>query len=74
MIKNNVKGCRIMLQMFMMFIAIILAVFGVIWIYDARTITKKYFGFGDQNEATEGLKILGYIFLTIGMLIIYFVR
>lgn len=63
-----------MLQMFMMFIAIILAVFGVIWIYDARTITKKYFGFGDQNEATEGLKILGYIFLTIGMLIIYFVK
>lgn len=63
-----------MLQVFIMFIAIVLSVFGVIWIYDARIITKKYFGFGDQNEATEGLKILGYVFLTIGMLIIYFIK
>ena len=27
-------------------------------IYDARIITKKFFGFGDQNEASSGLKIL----------------
>ncbi|MNS88785.1 hypothetical protein D3C72_1227750 [compost metagenome] len=63
-----------MLEVFMMLIGIILCVFGVIWIYDARIITKRYFGFGDQNEATEGLKILGYIFLIIGLLIVYFVK
>ena len=39
----------------------ILALIGVILIYDARTITKKAFSFGDQNEATLGLKIAGYI-------------
>ena len=41
-------------------------------VYDARLITKKYFGFGDQNEATLGIKIFGFIFIIIGGLIIYF--
>lgn len=63
-----------MLEVFIMLIGIILCVLGVIWIYDARIITRKYFGFGDQNEATEGLKILGFIFLIIGLLIVYFVK
>jgi len=41
-------------------------------IFDARVLTKKFFGFGDQNEASSGLKILGFIFAIIGGLIIYF--
>ena len=41
-------------------IGTILAMFGVILIYDARPITKKMFSFGDQNEATLGLKIVGF--------------
>ena len=45
---------------------------GVILIYDARIITKKIFGFGDQNEATSGFKILGVILSAIGAIIIYF--
>jgi len=45
---------------------------GTILIYDARGITKKIFGFGDQNEATAGLKILGFILAIIGVLLIYF--
>ncbi|MCI8397212.1 MAG: hypothetical protein HFJ52_06255 [Clostridia bacterium] len=45
---------------------------GVILIYDARSITKKMFGFGDQNEATAGLKIVGFIMSIIGSLLIYF--
>ena len=44
----------------------------VILIYDARIITKKFFGFGDQNEASSGLKILGFILAIIGGLILYF--
>lgn len=51
--------------------ALILLV-GVILIYDARIITKKMFGFGDQNEATSGFKILGVLASFIGALIIYF--
>lgn len=53
-------------------IGLLLAVGGVILIFDARDISKKVFGFGDQNEATAGLKILGFIMAMIGTLIIYF--
>lgn len=41
-------------------------------IYDARVITKKIFGFGDQNEAALGLKLVGFIIAIIGALIVYF--
>jgi len=50
----------------------ILAMCGVILIYDARPITKKIFGFGDQNEATLGLKIVGFVICIIGGLLILF--
>ena len=49
-----------------------LATIGVICVYDARGLTKKLFGFGDQNEATLGLKILGFALAIAGALIIYF--
>lgn len=54
------------------FIALIIAAVGVVMVYDARTITKRLFGFGDQNQAAWGLKILGFIVAIIGALIIYF--
>ncbi len=63
-----------MLKMILMIIGIILDVLGVIMIFDARSLTKKLFGFGDQNEATSGLKILGFILAIIGTLLIYFNR
>jgi len=53
-------------------IGLILSVLGVIMIYDARGITKKIFGFGDINEGTSGLKIIGFLMSIIGALIIYF--
>ena len=53
-------------------LGLILSVIGIILIYDARDISKKVFGFGDQNEASAGLKILGFIMAMIGVLIIYF--
>lgn len=56
------------------FIAAIITLIGVILVYDARIITNKIFGFGDQNEAAQGLKILGAILSIIGMLIIFFVE
>ena len=61
-----------MLQIVLKFIGAIIALFGVILIYDARILTKKLFGFGDQNEATSGLKILGVMISLVGTLIIYF--
>lgn len=61
-------------KMLIMIIAALIMLAGVILIYDARLISKKYFGFGDQNEATGGLKILGFLVLIIGGLIFYFMR
>lgn len=54
------------------FIALMMVLLGVIMVYDARLITKKIFGFGDQNQAALGLKILGFLISIIGALIIYF--
>ena len=52
-------------------VAVIMVLAGVILIYDARLITKRFFGFGDQNEGSSGLKILGFLISIIGGLILY---
>lgn len=56
----------------LLILGIVFAVSGVILLYDARDLSKKLFGFGDQNEATTGLKILGFFVAMVGTLIIYF--
>ena len=53
-------------------ISLLIILAGVILIYDARIITKRFFGFGDQNEGASGLKILGFIFSIIGGIMLYF--
>ena len=60
-------------QIVLRLIGTLIVLAGVILIYDARIITKNFFGFGDQNEATDGFKILGVILSIIGGIIIYFV-
>ena len=57
--------------MILKIIGTILALIGVIWIFDARRITKKYFGFGDQNEGSSGLKMIGFIVSIIGGMLFY---
>ena len=54
------------------FIGLILAMIGVIFVYDARILTKRFFSFGDQNQASWGFKILGFIIDIIGGILIYF--
>lgn len=61
-----------MFKVIMILISAIMILAGVILIYDARLITKKFFGFGDQNEGSSGLKILGFLIVIIGGLILYF--
>lgn len=56
---------------FLFVLGIVLVMFGVILIYDARPITKKMFSFGDQNDATLGLKLAGFLFSIIGMILVY---
>ncbi len=61
-----------MKKIILLIIGLIFAVIGVILVYDARSLSKKLFGFGDQNEASAGLKILGFFLAMIGALMIYF--
>lgn len=56
---------------FTVIIGILVALIGAILIYDARLLTKKLFGFGDQNEASMGLKIVGFILAITGGIIVY---
>ena len=56
----------------MLILGAILALIGVTLIYDARRITKTFFGFGDQNEGALGLKMTGFIIAIIGGFILYY--
>lgn len=60
------------MNLFLVLIGVILVAIGIILIYDARPITKKFFSFGDQNEATLGMKMLGFIFAFIGGVLLMF--
>ena len=61
-----------MFQLIIKIIGLTMVLIGVILIYDARIITKRFFGFGDQNEGANGLKILGFILAIARALIVYF--
>ena len=61
------------MKILLLTIGIISLVCGVKFIYDARPIVKKYFSFGDKNEAALGLKIFGFLLMVIGSVIMYFV-
>lgn len=60
------------MKILLLIIGTLSLVCGVKFIYDARPIVKKYFSFGDKNEATLGLKMLGFLLIIIGGIIMYF--
>lgn len=59
-------------KLILLIIGLLIAMMGVIMVFDARLLTQKLFGFGDQNEATAGLKIIGFIVAILGGLIVFF--
>lgn len=61
-----------MFNIIMKLLMILLVLLGVIFIYDARTMTKRFFSFGDQNEGTLGLKMFGFFLSLVGGLVLYF--
>ena len=63
-----------MWQIIFKLIGLILVLSGIIMVYDARILTRNWFGFGDQNEASTGFKILGGLVCIIGAVIVYFNR
>lgn len=40
----------------------IIVLLGIILVYDARIITKKFFGFGDQNEGAQRFEDFGFCY------------
>lgn len=54
-------------------ISFIVIMLGVIMIFDARKLTKKWFSFHDQNEGSKWLKIGGFILAIIGILVLFFI-
>ncbi len=63
-----------MLKLVVKLICITIIALGVICIFDARSITNKFFSFGDQNEGASGLKITGFIISIIGGIILMFFK
>lgn len=66
------KKRMFILKIFLLFIATVSLVSGVKFIFDARPIVKKYFSFGDKNEAALGLKIFGFLLMILGGILLYF--
>jgi len=59
--------------MILKILAMALLILGVMLVYDARRITRKFFnGLGDQNEGVLGFKIVGWLFCIVGGVVIYF--
>lgn len=58
------------LKLIIQIITLVAIAIGVILIYDARKISKKWFSFGDRNSVVKTLKIVGFIITIIGSLII----
>ena len=61
-----------MWQIILIILGLLITTLGVVCIFDARLLTKKLFSFGDQNEGSMGLKIMGFIIAMIGAFIIFF--
>ncbi len=61
-----------MFNIIMKLLMLIFILLGITLIYDARIITKRFFSFGDQNEGSTGLKILGFILAIIGGIVLLF--
>lgn len=61
------------MRVFLLCIGTISLVIGIKFIFDARPIVKKYFSFGDKNEATIGLKVFGFLLSIIGGIIIGYI-
>ncbi len=61
-----------MIQVILLVVGAIMATIGTVMIYDARILTKRFFSFGDQNDASLGLKILGFLIAIGGASLVFF--
>ena len=59
-------------KLILILLGMFLAMLGTILIYNSRIITKRFFSFGDQNDGTFIIKVVGITSLVIGGIIILF--
>ena len=60
-----------MFNIIMKIVILALILIGIVFIYDARTLTKRFFIFLYQNEGSAGMKFLGFILSIIGGIILF---
>lgn len=58
------------LKILIQIISLIVVTIGIVMIYDARKISKRWFSFGDRNSSVKILKIVGFILAIIGAIIV----
>ena len=59
------------MNIFLLFIGAILSIIGVIFIFDARIVSEKYFSMQDTNTAITGLKIMGFIMIILSWVLLF---
>lgn len=62
-----------MLSSILIILGLLIIACSVVLVFDARTLSSRFFSFGSKNDVTLVLKIFGFILGIIGLLIIYFV-
>ena len=62
-----------LVKMIVTVIGLVIMVIGVICVFDARNLTKKWFSFGDRNDGVKTLKIVGFVLAVIGGIVIIMV-
>ena len=55
-------------------IGVIVIAIGIVLVYDARKLVRKFFSSSDANTATRNIKIVGAILALIGSALCIFVR
>ncbi len=50
----------------------LLALCGAFVLFDARRLVKTYFDYGEENNATTGMKVLGFFVLAVGGVLMIF--
>lgn len=58
------------LKIIIQIISLVVVAIGIIMIYDARKLSKKWFSFGDRNSSVKILKIVGFLLAVIGALVV----
>ena len=55
-------------------VGMLMAMLGVIMIYDARKETKKFFSLFEQNEGAKWCKIAGFLLFILGFILVFFLK